>query len=103
MRQNLAYLIIVVLAPLGLRLLLIADQPYSDDSFYAAEAYDFYLFYTGFSSAEGWRLPREGFLALYPLLTSWAYFLPWEPLLLLRALDAAVAVAASMAVYRFTA
>src|SRR5262245_15606925 len=101
MPQKLVYPLIVVLAALGLRVLLIADQPYSDEGCYAVEGYVMHLFYTGSVTVEGWLLPKEGILALYPLLTSWVYYLPWEPLLELRAIDALVAAAAGFAVFLF--
>ncbi|MDO8264591.1 MAG: hypothetical protein Q7T21_15400 [Gallionella sp.] len=97
------HLVVIGLVALGLRLPLLGDQPYTDDGLFAATSYFIHLAYTGALGAGGWLLPKDGYLGLYQLLSSWVYFLPWEPFFLLRLIDAIVAAAAGMAVYRFLA
>lgn len=97
------HLLVLGLVAVGLRLPFLGDQPYTDEGLYAAAAYFDHLAYTGVLGAEGWLVPKDGYLGLYALLTSWVYFLPWEPFFLLRLVDAIFAAAAGIAAYRFLA
>ena len=100
-RKTSWHLLLLGLVALGLRVPLLADQPYTDEGIYGATSYFIHLAYTGALSAGGWILPKEGALSLYPLLTSWLFFLPWEPFFLLRLFDIIFAATAGIAFYRF--
>lgn len=95
------HLLFIGLTAIWLRLPLLGDQPYTDEGIYAAASYFAHLAYTGAVNAGGWFLPREGTLSLYPLITSWVYFLPAEPFFLLRLFDIIFAVTSGLAIYRF--
>jgi hypothetical protein len=97
--STLSILLIVALV-LGLRLPLMADQPYTDEGIYAAAGYFDHLVWSGALQGAGWLQPREGHLGLYPLLTSWVHALPLQPFVALRLIDAGVAVGAALAFQR---
>ena len=102
-RSALAQSLIVAAVALGLRLLLVSDQPYADEGVYAAISYFAHLAYAGSMGNAGWTLVSDESLGLYSLLTSWVYFLPWEPFFLLRSIDALIAAAAAAVFYGFLA
>ena len=77
------------------RLMVIGGPPTTDEGIYAAQAQ---FLAAGLSAGHG--LPDAGPLMLYPLLTAWVFRLTWNPLVLLRLVDLAVACATSWLFYR---
>ena len=88
-------LFVVFLGTILPRLAVIGGVPTTDEGIYAAQAQ-----FISASLFSGHGLPDAGPLMLYPLLTAWIFKLGWNPLVLLRLVDLAVASTASWLFYR---
>jgi hypothetical protein len=83
-----------IAATLYARLSLLGGLPATDEGIYAFSAQWIH------HGLKTWgRLPDDGTLQLYPLLLSWVFGSDWNPLLLLRICDLAVALAAAWLLY----
>ncbi len=76
------------------RVTTLAGFPSTDEGYYG-----FYAMRMAASLRDSHSLPADGFLMLYPLLTSWAFEIPLNPTLLLRAVDLFVSCAAALLLY----
>lgn len=90
---------------LAIRAAVIGLAPHHDEGAYASQAYFLYLGYTqGLFTANSVLPPSAGFtgpLELYALLRSWVFFLPAEPLFLLRLIDGIFAALGGVMMYRY--
>lgn len=83
--------LVVLLGAVLPRVAGLSSFPTTDEGFYA-----YYAMRMGDSIAQG-HLPADGFLMIYPLVTSWAFDLPLNPIVTLRLIDLTVsAVAAAL-------
>ena len=85
----------VIIAVAVPRIAGLSGFPLTDEGYYA-----YYAMRIGDSLASGQGLPGDGYLMLYPMLTSWVFFLPENPFVLLRIVDLLVAVAAGLLLFR---
>jgi len=84
----------VIIAVAVPRIAGLSGFPLTDEGYYA-----YYAMRIGDSLASGQGLPGDGYLMLYPMLTSWVFFLPENPFVLLRIVDLLVAVAAGLLLF----
>lgn len=87
-----ATVIIAVAVP---RIAGLSGFPLTDEGYYA-----YYAMRIGDSLASGQGLPGDGYLMLYPMLTSWVFLLPENPFVLLRVVDLLAAAAAGLLLFR---
>lgn len=88
--------LVTVITAAGLpRLAGLSGFPLTDEGYYA-----YYAMRIGDSLARGHGLPGDGYLMLYPLMTSWVFFLPQNPFVILRVVDLVVALVAGLLLFR---
>lgn len=88
-------LVVTLVATVFPRLMLAGGLPATDEGFYAFQAQ---LVHASIAAGNG--LPDAGTLTLYPMLLSWVYALPFNPLVALRLADLLVATVASWLLFR---
>ncbi len=92
---NYIFTLLIVIYVFLLRFVLLGGVPMTDEGFYAFYAQYFYNNLTQTNP-----LHVDGMLMLYPLIVSWVFAFDVNNLILLRAIDMMVAIAASIIFYR---
>ncbi|WP_416055634.1 hypothetical protein [Stenotrophomonas maltophilia] len=94
-RASLVAVATVIIAVGVPRIAGLSGFPLTDEGYYA-----YFAMRIGDSLASGQGLPGDGYLMLYPMLTSWVFSLPENPFVLLRIVDLLIAVASGLLFFR---